>query len=218
MDAASAMQAALANQQMGYNVGNQNLQANLGTQQLRSAQDLQAQLANQSTNQQMQQLGEQSKQYGAGLGLQSLQASMQGYNELGALGQNLYGQNIGNIGMQQQLGSLQQQTDQASRQAQYEDFLRQQQYPYQQLAMMSDAVRGAPLTQQSSTVFTPNPSLISQIGGLATAGVGAYGLYNQAFGQGKAKGGTVKSYAKGGLVKAGRQPAGLSAIVISSIG
>jgi hypothetical protein len=172
----------------------------------------------------MQQLGEQSKQYGAGLGLQGLQAGMQGYSQLGAMGQNLYGQNLGNIGVQQQLGGIQQQTEQASRQAQYEDFLRQQQYPYQQLSIMSDAVRGAPLTTQSSTVFAPNPSLISQIGGLATAGLGAYGLYNNAFGgqstkpPGTAKGGVVKSYAKGGLVKAGRQPAGLSAIVISRIG
>lgn len=214
-----ALQAALANQQMGYNVGNQNLQALLGTQQLGASQNLQAQLANQAANQQMQQLAEQSKQYGAGLGLQGLQAGMQGYNQLGALGQNLYGQNIGNIGLQQQLGGVQQQTDQATRQAAYEDFLRRQQYPYQQLAFMSDMVRGAPLTQQSSTIFTPNPSLISQIGGLATAGMGAYGLYNQAFGgPPKAAGGTVKNYAKGGLVKADRKPAGLSAIVISRIG
>jgi hypothetical protein len=222
MNAQQALQAALANQQIGYNVGNQNLQANLGTQQLGSAQNIQTQLANQAANQQTQQLGEQSKQYGAGLGLQGLQAGMQGYNQLGTMGQNLYGQNLGNIGVQQQLGSIQQQTDQASKQAQYEDFLRQQQYPYQQLSMMSDAVRGAPMTQQSSTVFTPNPSLISQIGGLATAGLGAYGLYNNAFGgqtaPGKARGGVVRSYAKGGLVKAGRQPAGLSAIVISRIG
>lgn len=219
MNAQQALQAALANQQMGYNVGNQNLQALLGTQQLGASQNLQAQLANQGAYQQMQQLGEQSKQYGAGLGLQGLQAGMQGYNQLGALGQNLYGQNVGNIGLQQQLGGLQQQTDQATRQAAYEDFLRRQQYPYQQLAFMSDMVRGAPLTQQSATIFTPNPSLISQIGGLATAGMGAYGLYNQAFGgSGRAAGGTVKSYAKGGLVKADRKPAGLSAIVISRIG
>jgi beta-lactamase class A len=146
---------------------------------------------------------------------------MQGYQNLGAQGQNLYGQQIGNIGVQQQLGGLQQQTDQAKKQASYEDFLNQQRYPYQQLGAMSDAIRGAPMTQQSSTLFTPNPSYISQLGGLATAGLGAYGLYNQAFGQPappRAAGGIVKSYAKGGLVKADRKPAGLSAIIISRIG
>jgi hypothetical protein len=216
MNAQQAMQAALANQQANYNVGQQNLAANLGVQQLGSGQNMQAQLANQQANQQMQQLGEQSKQYGAGFGLQGLQAGMQGYNNLGAQGQNLYGQQIGNIGVQQQLGSLQQQTDQASKQTAYEDFLNKQRYPYQQLGAMSDAIRGAPMTQQSSTLFTPNPSYISQLGGLATAGLGAYGLYNQAFG--KAGGGAVKSYAKGGLVKADREPAGLSAIIISRIG
>ena len=218
----ASLQAQLANQQAGYNVGQQNLAANLGVQQLGSGQNLQAQLANQQASQQMQQLGEQSKQYGAGFGLQGLQAGMQGYNTLGALGQNLYGQQIGNIGIQQQLGGLQQQTSQAQQQAAYEDFLNKQRYPYQQLGAMSDAIRGAPMTQQSSTMFTPNPSYISQLGGLATAGLGAYGLYNQAFGQpkapGQAEGGTVKSYAKGGLVKADRKPAGLAAIIISRIG
>jgi hypothetical protein len=222
MNAQQALQAALANQQTGYNVGQQNLAANLGVQQLGSGQNLQAQLANQTANQQMQQLREQSSQYGAGLGLQGLQAGMTGYQNLGAQGQNLYGQQIGNIGIQQQLGGVQQQTNQAQQQAAYEDFLTKQRYPYQQLSAMSDAIRGAPMTQQSSTLFAPNPSYISQIGGLATAGLGAYGLYNQAFGQqkppGQAAGGTVKSYAKGGLVKANRKPAGLSAIVISRMG
>ena len=221
-NAQQAMQAALANQQSGYNVGQQNLAANLGVQQLGSGQNLQAQLANQQAQQQMQQLGEQSKQYGAGFGLQGMQTRMQAYNNLGAQGQNLYNQTVGNIGIQQQLGGLQQQTDQAKKQASYEDFLNKQRYPYQQLGAMSDAIRGAPMTQQSSTLFTPNPSYISQLGGLATAGLGAYGLYNQAFGQSKppgtAKGGVVKSYAKGGLVKADRKPAGLSAIIISRIG
>ena len=216
MNAQQALQAALSNQQMGYNVGQQNLAANLGVQQLGSGQNLQAQLANQTANQQMQQLGEQSKQYGAGLGLQGLQAGMTGYQNLGAQGQNLYAQQIGDIGIQQQLGGMQQQTNQAQQQAAYEDFLTKQRYPYQQLSAMSDAIRGAPMTQQSSTLFTPNPSPISQFAGLATAGLGAYGLYNQAFG--KAAGGTVKSYAKGGLVKADRKPAGLSAIVISRMG
>ena len=222
LNAQQAMQAALANQQSGYNVGQQNLAANLGVQQLGSGQNLQAQLANQQAQQQMQQLGEQSKQYGAGFRLQGLQTGMQAYNNLGAQGQNLYNQTVGNIGIQQQLGGLQQQTDQAKKQAAYEDFLNKQRYPYQQLGAMSDAIRGAPMTQQSSTLFTPNPSYISQLGGLATAGLGAYGLYNQAFGQpktpGQAEGGTVKSYAKGGLVKADRKPAGLSAIIISRIG
>ena len=213
------MQAQLANQQSAYNVGQQNLAAYLGVQQLGSGQNLQAQLANQGAYQQMQQLGEQSRQYGAGFGLQGLQAGMQGYNNLGAQGQNLYGQQLGNIGIQQQLGSLQQQTVQAQQQADYEDFLNKQRYPYQQLSAMSDAIRGAPMTQQSSTLFMPNPSYISQIGGLATAGLGAYGLYNQAFGTPqRAAGGTVKSYAKGGLVKADRKPAGLSSIIISRIG
>jgi hypothetical protein len=207
MNATQAMQAALANQQMGYNVGNQNLQANLNVQQLGSGQNLQAQLANQTANQQMQQLGEQSKQYGAGLGLQGLQAGMQGYQNLGAIGQNLYGQNIGNLSTQAQLGGQQQQQVQNILNQQYQDFLTQQQFPYQQLAYMSNTLRGVPLSQGAQSVYQQPPSMLSQVAG---AGLSLAGLSNLFGGTGKAKGGSIKE-------KKGK-PAGLPAIVLSKMG
>lgn len=207
MNAQQALQAALANQQMGYNVGNQNLQANLGVQQLGSGQNLQAQLANQTANQQMQQLREQSQQYGAGLGLQGLQAGMQGYQNLGTVGQNLYGQNIGNLSTQAQLGGQQQQQAQNIINQQYQDFLTQQQFPYQQLSYMSNTLRGMPMSQGNQSVYQAPPSMLSQVAG---AGLSLAGLSNLFGGTGKAKGGSIKEK-KGGA-------AGLPAIVLSKMG
>lgn len=109
--------------------------------------------ADQARRMQAQQLGEQSSQYGAGLGLQGLQAGMQGYSNLGSMGQNLYGQNISNIGMQQQYGTQQQQQVQNVLGAQQANFAAAQNYPYKQMGFMSDIIRGAPLSATGSTVY-----------------------------------------------------------------
>jgi hypothetical protein len=223
--AQNQQQAMLANQQMGYNVGNQNLQAMLATQQLGSGQNMQAQLANQQagiTTQQNQQqanqygygqqmasaqnmaqygqannqLNAQNAQYGAGLGLQGLQAGMTGYNNLGAMGSNLYNQNIGNMNAQNTFGTQQQNQAQNVLTNNYQDFLNQQNYPYKQMSFMSDMLRGAPLSQTGSSVYQAPPSMLSQVGGL---GAMAYGQYLKA--PGSKSGGPVKSYASGGLVQ-----------------
>ena len=207
MNAQQALQAALANQQMGYNVGSQNLQANLGVQQLGSGQQIQAALANQSTNQQMQQLAEQSKQFGAGLGLQGLQAGMQGYQNLGNIGQNLYGQNISNINTQAQLGGQQQQQAQNILDQQYGDFIAQKQEPFQQLSYMSNMLRGVPLSQGAQTVYQQPPSMLSQVAG---AGLTLAGMSNLFGGKSNAKGGSIKEKK--------RKPAGLPALVLSKMG
>lgn len=203
----AALQSALANQQTGYNVGSQNLQANLGVQQLGSGQSMQAQLANQAANQQMQQLAEQSKQFGAGLGLQGLQAGMQGYQNLGNIGQNLYGQNISNINTQAQLGGQQQQQAQNILDQKYQDFIAQKQEPFQQLSYMSNMLRGVPLSQGAQTVYQAPPSAFSQVAG---AGLSLAALGNLFGGTGKAKGGSIKE-------KKGKS-AGLPALVLSKMG
>ena len=208
MNAQQALQAALANQQMGYNVGSQNLQANLGVQQLGSGQNMQAQLANQSTNQQMQQLAEQSKQFGAGLGLQGLQAGMQGYQNLGTVGQNLYGQNISNINTQAQLGAQQQQQAQNILNQQQQDFIEEKQDPFQKLSYMSNTLRGVPLSQGAQTVYQAPPSAFSQVAG---AGLSLAALGNLF--------GSPTKTAKGGVIKEKKgRPAGLSALVLSKMG
>jgi hypothetical protein len=178
MNSQQAMQAALANQAAGMNVGQQNLQALQNTQQLGAQNSMQAQLANQQAMQNAAQLREQSAQYGAGFGLQGLQAALQGAGQLGQLGQNIYSQNIGNIGLQNQFGTQQQQAVQADLSSRYQDYLNQENLPYRQLGFMSDLVRGS-ANLGGSTVYTntqaPQPSPVNQILGLGTAALNAFG-------------------------------------------
>jgi hypothetical protein len=206
-DQAQRMQAALANQGTGFNVGAQNLQSMLGVQQLGSGQNLQAKLANQAAYQQKQQLGEQSKQFGAGLGLQGLQAGMQGYQNLGTVGQNLYGQNISNINTQAQLGAQQQQQAQNILNQKQQNFIEQKQDPFQKLSYMSNILRGVPLSQGAQTVYQQPPSALSQVAG---AGLSLAALGNLFGGKSNAKGGSIKEKK--------RKPAGLPALVLSKMG
>jgi hypothetical protein len=196
---AARLQANLANQQAGLQVGGQNLQAKLGVQQLGAGQDIQAQLANQNQLMQAQQLAEQSRQYGAGLGLQGLQTALTGAGQLGSLGQNQFGQQMGINQLQSQYGGQQQQQVQNMLNNQYQDFQSYQNYPYKQLGFMSDMLRGLPLTQQSSTMYQQAPSAISQVAGLGTAALGA-----------------SKLFAKGGAVDG--RPAGLAELAIHNMG
>lgn len=200
MTAQQAMQAALANQQAGLTIGQQNLNAALGTQQLGAQQDLQAQLANQQTRMQAQQLAEQSKQYGAGLGLQGLQTAMTGAGQLGNLGQAQFNQQQAAINMRNQMGGMQQQQTQNLLNQQYQDFLNYQNQPYKQLGFMSDILRGAPMTQTGSSVYQQAPSMASQIAGLGTAAIGASKLF------GAKEGGVVP------------RPAGLADLAIYNMG
>lgn len=141
---------------------------------------------------QAQQLGEQSRQYGAGLGLQGLQTALQGAGQLGQLGQTEYGQRMGITGLQSQLGTQQQQQAQRPLDMAYQDFINQQNYPYKQLGFMSDMVRGLPLGQQTtSQVYQGAGSTMGQLAGL---GMGAYGLSRML-----GDSGSKSSYADGGI-------------------
>jgi hypothetical protein len=199
LNAQQALQAALANQQTEMGLNSQNLQAKLGVQQLGAGQDLQAQMANQNQLMQAQQLAEQSRQYGAGLGLQGLQTALTGAGQLGNLGQNQYNQQMGINQLQNQYGGQQQQQVQNILNNQYQDFQSYQNYPYKQLGFMSDMLRGLPLTQQSSTVYNQAPSAVSQVAGLGTAALGASKLF--------ARGGSVSD-----------RPAGLAELAIHNMG
>lgn len=139
-----------------------------------------------------QQLREQSRQYGAGFGMQGLQTALQGAGQLGALGQQQFGQQREAIGLQSQLGGQQQALEQQRMSQQYQDFLNQQRYPYQQLEFMSNLLRGTPMGTVQS-MYTPAPTMAQNIGAL---GLGAYGIGQLM----KAEGGTVSSYAGGGSV------------------
>lgn len=190
------MQAALANQQAGLSTGTQNLQAALQTQGLGAGQNLQAQLANQGAFGNAQQLAANQQQFGANIGQQNLQQILAGAGQLGQLGQTQFGQQQGINTAQQQVGAVQQAQAQQNLDQGYQDFLKQQNYPYQQLAFMSDMTRGLPLSQSAATQYTAPPSMVSQLGGLGMAGLGAYG----AAGGFRKEGGVISSYKEGGKI------------------
>lgn len=149
--------------------------------------------ADQARRMQAQQLSEQSKQYGAGYGMQGLQTALQGAGQLGALGQQQFGQGMDINKLQSAYGGQQQELQQRGLTQAYQDFQNQQNYPYKQLGFMSDMIRGLPLGQQSTSQMYEAPgSIAGQIAGLGT---GALGLSKF-----MAEGGSVNSYADGGSV------------------
>ncbi len=159
-----------------------------------SYQQAQAQFnADQARQMQAQQLAEQSKQYGAGYGMQGLQTALQGAGQIGALGQQQFGQGMDINKLQAGYGAQQQALQQQGLTQAYQDFQNQQNYPYKQLGFMSDMIRGLPLGQQStSRVYEAEPGMAQQIGSI---GMGAMGLSKF-----MAEGGEVKNYARGGGV------------------
>lgn len=208
MNADQAMKAALANQSAAMQTGVQNAQmeqqANLANAnaanaaaQFGAGQNLTAAQTAAQYGQAAAQLGEQSKQFGASQGLAALQAAGQTNAALGAQGQNLYNQNVNNLGIQNTMGTQQQQNVQNMLTQQYTDYQNEVNQPYKQLGFMSDIVRGAPTSVQGTTVTTPAPSVLNQVAGAGTA----------LFGLGKARGGAIKQ----------RKVAGLPAILINSM-
>ena len=120
-----------------------------------------------------QQLGEQSRQYGAGLGMQGLQTALSGASQLGGLGSTQFGQQKDILGLQNIAGAQQQAQTQAGLTQGYEDFLAKQKYPYQQLEFMSNIMRGTPYSTTTS-MYSPGASTGSQLLGAGTSLAGAY--------------------------------------------
>ena len=144
-----------------------------------------------------QQLREQSRQFGAGLGMQGLQTAIQGAGQMGALGGQQFGQAMDINRLQQQTGAQQQALRQQGLTQAYQDFLNEQNYPYKQLGFMSDMIRGLPLGQQSvRQIYEPPGSMTGQVAGL---GMGLYGLASAGKMFGMAEGGSVDEYAEGGV-------------------
>jgi len=124
--------------------------------------------------------------------LQGLGLANQASANLGQLGQNQYGQQMGINQLQNQYGTAQQNLAQTGLNTAYQDFQNEKNYPYKQLGFMSDMVRGLPLGQQSTTqMYQGPPTALQTVGAL---GMGAYGLSKMA------SGGIADAYAAGGGV------------------
>jgi hypothetical protein len=127
--------------------------------------------------------GQQAQQFGANLGLQGLGTALQGTGQLTAAGRTMAdigGAQLqaqqGIIGLQTQAGAQQQALEQQRINQAIQNYALQQQYPQLQLSTMSSLLRGLPLQQATTQQYQAPPSAVSQIAGLGTAGVGAYGL------------------------------------------
>jgi hypothetical protein len=143
-----------------------------------------------------QQLREQSRQYGAGLGMQGLQTALSGASQLGGLGSTQFGQQKDVLGLQSVAGAQQQAQEQAKLSQGYEDFLAKEKYPYQQLEFMSNIMRGTPYGTTTS-MYSPGPSTASTLLGAGTSLAGAYMMGGGKFFK---SGGLADAYAAGGSV------------------
>ena len=138
----------------------------------------------------------QQQQYqGAQIGLQGMDQAGQAAGTLGNLGTQDLAAQTSVLGTQAAAGATQQaQQQQAINQAVL-NYQNAQQQPFTDIGLMSALIRGTPIDNTTSTTYQAQPSAISQIGGLAATGIGAYGAL-------KANGGVIedKGYANGGIV------------------
>lgn len=154
---------------------------------------------------QAQQLGEQSRQFGAGLGLQGMQTGLQGASTLANIGGQQLGAQQGILGLQAQTGAQQQAQQQNVLNQMVQNYATAQQYPQQQLAFMNAMLRGLPLQTTTTQAYQAAPSMTSQLTGLGLAGAGMYGLAN------RKKGGAIKEPKK-------EVPAGLADLALMKMG
>jgi hypothetical protein len=152
---------------------------------------------------------------GAQAGLQGVQGATQaGQYGLAGLGQGIQaGSALGNLGGQQlgaqqniintqsTLGGQQQAMEQQKINQAIQDFATQQQYPFMQLGMLNNLLRGLPMQSMSTQQYQAAPSMLTQ--GLGAAGTlaGAYKAFGAKEGgvvKGLKAGGAVAKYAAGG--------------------
>ena len=128
--------------------------------------------------------------------IHAVQGAQQGY-----AGATTAGGTLGNIAAQQNAARI------ANLQLQNQFGLQQQQFPYTQNQFLQSSLSNLPFTSTAQTGtgtqqgFQAPPNYASQLGGLATAGLGIFGL-GKATGL-FADGGQVKNYAQGGLINSG---------------
>jgi hypothetical protein len=195
-----------ANQQAGLATNQGNLSAALQTQALGAQQNLAAQQANQQAGLTAQQANINQQQFGAGLGLQGLQAAANAASAQSNIGNTQNAQNQNATVLQNQLGTEQQQYQQGLLNTQYQNYVNQLNYPYQQAAFAQNMINGYPV---SSTTSTTQPSSPSYLQDLASLGIGAFGISQLTSDT------PTPTHAKGGLAKV-KKYAGVGASLTSS--
>ena len=115
----------------------------------------------------------QAQQFGADLGLRGAGLGLQSAGTMGQLGQTQFGQQEAAMRAQAGMGQQQQQRSQAALDTAYQDFLSQRGHPQQQLAFMSDILRGVPLSQSTQQMYQAPPSMFGQLAGAGMTYLGA---------------------------------------------
>jgi hypothetical protein len=123
---------------------------------------------------QAEQMGEQSRQFGAQQGLAGLAQAGQMAQTLGNLGQYQQTADMQRLNMQQQAAGMPQQLEQQRLDQMYADFLRQRDYPMETLGFYSNIIRGLPAGSQTTnlTYRQPTSPLSYLTGGLGSLAAG----------------------------------------------
>ena len=137
-------------------------------------------------------------------GLQGASQGVAGANTLANIGTGQLAAQQGILGLQNQYGGQQQQQQQNIINAGMTNYQTAQQYPMTQLQQLKGLATGLPIADVTTTAQQAQPSAVTQLAGLGTAGVAGLALANKAAG-----GGLMKSYAAGGSVK-GYAPGGIA--------
>ena len=153
-------------------------------------------------------------------GLQGAAQGISGANTLANIGTGQLAAQQGILGLQNQYGGQQQQQQQNIINAAMTNYQTAQQYPMTQLQQLKGLATGLPIADVTTTAQQAQPSAVTQLAGLGTAGVAGLALANKGDSSGNiqtlplaaaAGGGLMKSYAAGGSVK-GYAPGGIAAL------
>jgi hypothetical protein len=118
----------------------------------------------------------QTQQFGANLGMQGYSQALGAGAQLGQLGATQQATDINRQNQMSAMGGQQQLLEQNKINQAIQDYATQRQNPQMQLGFMSNMLRGLPMQAQTTQGYQSAPSTVSQIAGLGTAGIGAYGL------------------------------------------
>lgn len=112
------------------------------------------------------QLGEQSRQFGANLGLSGLQQQLAAARQLADIGTGIQGQQQNILQAQLGVGKEAQNLEQQRLSTLYQQFMDEQQAPYKQFAFLSDILRGIPASSTTTSLYSQPPNfLASTLGG-----------------------------------------------------
>jgi hypothetical protein len=134
----------------------------------------------------------QAQQYGADLGLKGYGQGIEGAKALSDMGNQQYAQQMGLTAKQLEVGAQQQAYEQSRLNQVIQDYATAQQYPFMQLGILSNMIRGQPMQAVTTQSYQAQPSMLQQ-------GIGALGLVNSLTNKGSKEGGVIKEMASGGI-------------------